>query len=275
MRPWVIFCGILWIACARAEDGQSAAGPTFLGYLSSAGKWQFAVAPERGARPIWLRLNQTENGLTVQKYDPVTETLAVEIRGRLIELKLEGGAGPKSATPLPNVNRQQALQIARREVLSREGWRNPRMFAATTSNGNFQILISQSSPLHTERRTVVIRPDGQMGFYLALPDLPQGVPDLLFPTYKSGKSYSFIPRSPWSSYPDDRKIRCNETFVLHATTSFTLNGSSIAATKYPVPQRRRATRRHPPDRPTLDPADDLDGVVAFSFRAKKGASQWW
>jgi hypothetical protein len=194
MRPWLILCGILWIACARAEDGQNAAGPTFLGYLSSAGKWQFAMAPERGASPIWLRLNQTENGMTAQKYDPITETLAVEIKGRLIELKLEGGTGPKRATP--TMSRQQALQIARREVLSREGWRNPRMFAVTTSSGNFQIFISQSSPLHTERRTVVIRPDGQMAFYLALPALQQGLPDLLFPTYKSGKSYSFIPRSP-------------------------------------------------------------------------------
>jgi hypothetical protein len=189
-------CGIMW-SRAQEPEQTTAAGPTFVGYLSSAGQWQFAVTPERGARPLWLRLGETENGLTPQKYDHIAEILSLEVNGRLLQLKLEGGtvraAEPANSVALPTLDRRQALIIARREALARDGWRSPRIFASTTANGNFQIFITQSTPLRTERRTLVLRPDGQIAFYLELPNLPQGVPDLLFSTPTRGKPYSFIP----------------------------------------------------------------------------------
>lgn len=199
-RPFTLLLRVIaltlgWIACSRAEEGTTT-GPAFVGYLSSAGQWQFAVTPERGTRPLWLRLGETDSGLTPRTYDHASETLSLEVNGQLLHLKLEGGVVRSSASAnsgaVVTVDRKQALNIARREALSRDGWRNPRVFASTTANGNFQILISQSTPLRTERRTLVLRPDGEIAFYLDLPHLPQGVPDLLFTRPTRGKPYSFI-----------------------------------------------------------------------------------
>jgi hypothetical protein len=189
----LLLCGI---ACGRAQEVTTAPSPSFVGYLSSAGEWQFAVTPERGARPIWLRLGETAGSLTLRSYDQASETLDVELNGQLLQLKLEEGTARSGAPAImpaaATMDRRQAMLIARREVLARERWRNPRLFVSITANGNYQVLISQSTALRTERRTLVLRPDGQIAFYLELAALPQGVPDLLFGGFTAGKPYGFI-----------------------------------------------------------------------------------
>jgi hypothetical protein len=188
MRRWLttmLACGILATGHGGAQEISAAARPVFVGYLTVGREMYFALAPQTGGSPMWLRRGEQINGYVIERYDRVTETLVVAQQTERIDLRLEGGARASTGVAAePAITAAEALMIARLEVDRREHWKTPRLMPSKTHNGDHQFLVLSRASGKTDRRVVVITPAGDVKFYVTIPvQAHGGLPPLLFESF--------------------------------------------------------------------------------------------
>lgn len=132
-------------AVTPVETDQQPEIPTmgFRGYFHADGKWFFNVVPgdsTSGQRGAWIGLGEPNGDLLVRSFDPATEILEVEHRGRnwslhLVKARIQslprGGQVADSEEPAVNPAKQERLKNIAAEVRRR---RAARREAATTES---------------------------------------------------------------------------------------------------------------------------------------------
>jgi hypothetical protein len=147
-------------------DGWS---PVFAGYMRIGRETYFAVQPFAHGSPIWVRQGERVDEVFITSFNPETDTLGLEVRGKSFELKLPMARVRSELAPIEAVlSRTEALAIARREVERRAGWTIFSLVQARKPDGNYQFFALKRSALKTERRLVVVGPESQVTQYRSL-----------------------------------------------------------------------------------------------------------
>lgn len=74
----------------KARIGQRDTGALrFVGYTRIGGEWQFAVSDTKANVGYWLKQNEEQNGLKVERFDEKTETIHLTIAGIGVDLSLQ------------------------------------------------------------------------------------------------------------------------------------------------------------------------------------------
>lgn len=132
----------------------------------------FAVQSTPSASPVWVREGERVDEVLVSGFNAETDTLVVEVRGKVFELRLPEARVRSESEPVgAELTRTEALAMARREVERRDGWTKFSLVQARKPEGGFHFYALNRSGPKTERRLVVISPESRVTQYRKLAPL--------------------------------------------------------------------------------------------------------